>query len=64
MRINLLVNAEHYVGERERTQDMGMRSIATYVLSPSYIHVQYYYTIDAMNIQYQKNTLLSRHNWI
>ena len=28
----------------------------------SYIHVQY--TLDTMNIQYQKNTLLSRHNWI
>ena len=42
-----------------------MRSNAKYILSPSFkktqaylvIHVQY--TIDTMNIQYQKNTMLS-----
>ena len=35
-----------------------LKSVPIYVI----VHVQY--TIDTMNIQYQKNTLLSRHNWI
>ena len=58
------------MGERERTQEYGNEIYChvytfakfqenTTILSYNIIHVQY--TIDTMNIQYQKNTL---HNWI
>ena len=64
------MNAEHYAfiwASWSEPKSMGMRSIATYTFAKfqentSDIHVQY--TIGTMNIQYQKNTFLSRHNWI